>query len=274
MGTTPKASVQTIKKIESNVIMANTVWKKLNPSLDFRKCFHLRPTSSGITIVSTLPYAPMRGLVLENSKELNDLEDILTQLIEYLPNLDVPNYNFGLKKLKKFSIKINGVDKYFKERNNKKSYKEELVQALFIRNMILGKYKINDKPLAFVASEFTFQRAYKMDVLGYDGETLYIFEIKKDADMKSIKQVGDYVRAMQINVLSNPSCNCLNIFNNYPNCSITNSPQIKGICLLNATSIDSNISDIISMASSVNVAIWLYGSDIFIYQNDIPDDII
>ena len=51
--------------------------------LDFRSAFHLRPTSSGVTtVVSTLPFAPMRGL----TKIKND--SLLT-ILHTLNNLKV-----------------------------------------------------------------------------------------------------------------------------------------------------------------------------------------
>jgi len=132
--------VDSIKEVEEHAKKAKIIYdgflQRLNKSkqLMFRAAFHLRPTASGVTIVSTLPYAPMRG-----SKDFTseNLEGILSTLCEALLESD--------KDLMLSVMRKRG----FPERK-KQGFREEDAQAAFIRNVIINSFG----DFVFVASEF------------------------------------------------------------------------------------------------------------------------
>ena len=86
-----------------------------------RLSFHLRPVTKDITVVSTLPCAPMRGL---NGVKLEELDELLPKLksVIYCKNDDEI-----LEKLDSLG---------FRERTNVDSVREEDAQAFLIRDMI------------------------------------------------------------------------------------------------------------------------------------------
>ena len=60
-------------------------WKKNGgDEIEFRSCIHLRPTSSGVTVVSTMDVAPMRG----KPTCLGCLKEILSMLSEIITGSD------------------------------------------------------------------------------------------------------------------------------------------------------------------------------------------
>jgi len=53
---------KTVDAIAANAKAAQQVWKDFSADEKLKQIIHLRPTRSGVTIVSVLPYAPMRGI--------------------------------------------------------------------------------------------------------------------------------------------------------------------------------------------------------------------
>jgi hypothetical protein len=133
----------------------------------FRSFFHLRPTSSeNTTIVSTLPYAPMRGLP---KVKINSLIEKLNRLYDLINILKTTSREETEKIL---------IREGFKPRSP--AFREENVQASLIRNIISKKYS----DMIFIASEFELfdfgenHQTKRPDVLVYKNGVLYDIEIK------------------------------------------------------------------------------------------------
>ena len=163
----------------------NTIPQEKKDSL--RRHFHLRPTNSGITIVSTLPFSPMRGLT--DIKNKNDLLNKLNQIHDNIKKICSVNEGEASTILEEIG---------FSKRNVKKEqYIEEDIQALMIRSMskdenLRIKLKAKNK-IQFIASELIFEGGKnRVDVVGFDGVDLYLFELKKGRTTK-VDQVKRYV---------------------------------------------------------------------------------
>ena len=171
--------------------MAKEVWDAMAPEKQkvLKKYFHLRPTNSGITIVSTLPFAPMRGCtgIKTKTKLQNKLKDIFNKL----PILVGMDEKMAMEAIKDpelgFKLREEGYTK------------EESIQAIMINTMsndtnlkeVLGAH---DK-IRFVASELIISReddGGRIDIVGYDGKDIYFFELKKERTTK-VNQLSKYI---------------------------------------------------------------------------------
>lgn len=174
------------KKHIENARWASDVWNGIEKSKRdvLTKYFHLRPTSSGVTIISTLQTAPMRGISCNKPLELKKKLDDIFRKYPKITSDDDMKARAALKELN------------FKERSTGHNKLEEDVQAVFINSMgssgTLSKLLGSVGPIEFVASELIFEKGpYRIDVVGRDRKDLYFFELKKDRTLK-VKQVADY----------------------------------------------------------------------------------
>ncbi len=175
-------------KILQNTEMANAVWQNLTKEAqnDLNKYFHLRPTNSGVTIVSTLPFAPMRGFIATSRVALEAKLNEIFFNIEKLYSQDEGIVKETMKELG------------FKNRQgDSNALLEEKWQARIINNMSgdkLLKEKLNAKDnIRFIASEFIFEQGkHKVDIVGFDGNDLLFLELKKGRTTK-VDQVTKYV---------------------------------------------------------------------------------
>jgi predicted RNA-binding protein with PIN domain len=186
--------------------MATRVWNALENKEFIGKYFHLRPTGSGVTIVSTLPFAPMRGVDIKTELQLKDKLD---KIVADIPKISSVNINTALECLKKNGFKNRERENVLKEKlmrilnenltiflDDKKTASacieklgiktplEEHIQAIFINTMgsnnNLQRVLKSNGPIKFVASELIFESGKnKIDVVGFDGKSLYFFELKK-----------------------------------------------------------------------------------------------
>ena len=159
----------TVKKICTFSAIAKEVWDQFlqnhsRPDL-FRKYFHLRPTSQGITIVSTLPEAPMRGISTKNAEDLKNKLTLIDAALSKLVS-DDPS-------LRKEILTSLG----FKTRATQ-SRREEDAQAAFIRGMLSNDPMYEG--IQFVASELCLEKSNRFDVVGLKDDTLFIFELKRN----------------------------------------------------------------------------------------------
>lgn len=67
---------ETVNKIAQNAKTAQETWGDFSHDKKLCECFHLRPTASGIAIISILHFAPMRGITIKPNK----LKDVLTEI--------------------------------------------------------------------------------------------------------------------------------------------------------------------------------------------------
>lgn len=177
------------RTIINNARTASEAWAKLSKAHQdkLKKYFHLRPTQSGITIVSTMSFLPMRGLTAKP-----------VQIDEAL-NFLIKNFNkytqVDQDKAKDFLVNEE-CQFYFKSRSGA-SVLEENIQALMINTMSEDKNLSRALDLTnniqFIASELRFEmKAQRIDIVGYDSDDLYIFELKK-ARTSKISQLQSYI---------------------------------------------------------------------------------
>lgn len=218
---------------------------------EFLASFHLRPTSGErVTIVSTLPSAPMRGIscsLIELPMKLRELRDVLGKSSED-----------DQRKL------LKGLG--FEERKTR-NFREEDAQAAFIRNAIL-----HPNGMIFVASEFvlfgfedTKGETAKPDVLMYQDGVLYDIEFKnkrnapKEGDIRrsSISQAQYYAAHMNDSERIETYANCLYDF---PNAAIGTIKAVRGIAFVPKPAVKS-AGILEKAAKAAGVGLWEFGSD-------------
>jgi len=153
-----------------------------------RNYFHLRPTNSGVTIVTTLNDYEMRGV-----PSIKDAEKLLIWLEKIDKGYEVLT-SLNNEKKKKEIMKHLGFPKR-KNVNNRKL--EEKTQAIMINTMTKDKNLKGElsakNPIRFIASELIFEQGkHRIDIVGYDEQDIYFFELKKGRT-KAVEQVKDYV---------------------------------------------------------------------------------
>jgi hypothetical protein len=227
---------ETVKRIRKNAEAAKGIYeelcrdKRLAP--DFNMYFHLRPTSSGITIVSTLSDAPMRGMT--NVKK-GELEKILSALNDEIRSGDTGKVANVLHE--KYEVKKRKTKNAISEKS------EEEVQADFIK---LLSRQSGYEGIKFVASELMLNEKKRFDVVGIEGKTLYVFELKKGKDHNVMKQIAGYIE--QIDNKENKK-DFSDILSVYPNNAV-NFSEIKGVVV---TKRDGN-----ETKKENNVELWLW----------------
>ena len=148
----------------------------------FAKWFHLRPGSKNITIVTTHPCRPMRGIYVGKT--------IVKSAVEFLADCigdDGETINWD---------KIKGISKGFV--NKEFPFQADMINNLH-RNLNLKKL-IGARNLYFIASEVIFSRSdetrKKVDIVAHDGEgKIFFFEMKSPENKKDdpVEQVKKYI---------------------------------------------------------------------------------
>jgi Holliday junction resolvase len=184
------------------VKFAAEVWEKFkenNPNELVSKYFHLRPASSYVQLITTVPIEEFALTGFKCTTErgrvglINKLEDVNAALQKEKKS---PTTSFMKR------MGFNGTNKIHKTA-------EHLLQSNFI-NMLNGnsldkkKFEkdIKSSDLTFIASEFVIHKKGDgkkdiLDVIAYDGETLYMIELKVGAPYNGTKglreQIGRYI---------------------------------------------------------------------------------
>lgn len=225
----------TLKCLIDNTKIARSVIEELKLENSFFECFHLRPTANGITVVSTLPFAPMRGL---NTTSENDLLAKLNEIIEKFKKIRGENNDAAAEDILE---KIG-----FLKRKEKNDGREENIQAHFINGMIKNEPLYNG--IKFVASELTLNQSDRFDVVGFKDSCLYIFELKKDRDSKAFEQANNYVKFVQ-----NSKEDFLKVLSIHPHCKVDYFEVVKGIAILRYAH---NQKSMVSNTNGIDV--WYY----------------
>ena len=227
--------------------MAAEIWNNLpiENQDSLLRHFHLRPTNSGITIVSTLPIFPMRGLA--NIKDRNSLLNKLNEIHDNIKQICSTNGDKAITILKAIGFK--------KKEPTKDEYIEEDIQALMIRTMskdenLRIKLKANNK-IQFIASELIFEKGKnRVDVVGYDGVDLYFFELKKGRTTKvdQVKRYVDYYSdAKNLNILQE-------LLKTYPMNPVEKFQTIKGVMVMQyAENSDQNMWNRLATDNSIDI---------------------
>lgn len=240
-------NVSTVKRIGRRSAIAKEVltqYLKNNPSAElFQTYFHLRPTSKGITIVSTLPTAPMRGISVKNADEL---QNTLEQLGTLLPQLVDADFEQVVEALRPFG---------FKKRSTK-SFREEDIQATFIRRMMSHDPAYQN--IQFVASELTLERNKRLDVVGYrsSDDTLFLFEMKKGRKTAATTQVLNYREHIEKH-----REHFAEVFSVYPNFPVNGFSNIQCVTVMK---FDENSPTSVweNTVTAHDVAIWMYDREL------------
>ena len=234
---------RTVRAITNNAQISALVFSDFLKTIDtpqkFQKYFHLRPTSNGITIVSTLPDAPMRGI---SAKNADDLIVKLKSIHNTLAKLLSDDNEQVLETLKDLGFKKRG----------RKSLLEEDAQAAFIRGMIANESAYQG--IQFVASELNLEDKNRFDIVGYrpDNNTLYLFELKKGRTTAAVNQAARYCThvAEHKEVFEK-------LLSAYPNRSVGSFSEIKGIAVMEYAE-NSKDSTWNTNANQSGIEIWMY----------------
>lgn len=212
-----------IEVIENNTKIAAEQWNQFAleyADIDiFKKKIHLRPTSNGVTIVSTLDEKPMRGIHCAKTKVKETLKRINGLLISDKNLMDeFTKLGFQNKKIPNVLAE--------------EKYQAQMIAGMS-ENAALKKY-LGVENLIFIASEFVLlhdsnesndkARIDRVDIIGYDGKKrLFFFELKHplNGDVHAVEQVERYVKVYSeeknkkdmLNVLKEYPINSVNSVN-------------------------------------------------------------
>jgi hypothetical protein len=240
-------NVPAIRKIINNAAFALKIWSNFGPQgkvskNKFSQYFHFRPTTDGITIVSTLPFAPMRGISVSNS----ELKHTIDELMNCFPTLMGEDDKKALALLASFG---------FNKRTSGKHKLEEDRQAQMIRGMVNNESNYNG--LQFVASELIVEKTQnnrdcRFDIVAIKDKTLCLLELKKDRTTKAPEQVRRY---MDFYIKNEKAIRQL--LETYPNNPIKDYEQIKGIAVMRLSeNTKSKMWE--DLKKKFDVAIWFY----------------
>lgn len=210
--------------IIENAAIAKTIWNSFSRADEIIKYFHLRPTNSGFTIVTTLSGYEMRGRS-ETSKEglIKALEEI-SDKYRVLVSID--------EKKRKKAMKDLGFKKRVKRGIGHGIDLEEVIQATMINTMsddhnlakALGVQKVE-----FIASEVILKKG-RVDIIGFDrgAKILYLFELKKGRTLK-VEQALNYVKHYESKEVRGELENLLQV---YPINAVDEINKIKGVMVM------------------------------------------
>lgn len=242
---------KTSQQLNNNALYSQKIFslflRKLKEPTAFWRCFHLRPTSEGVTIVSTLPYAPMRGV----SVKLANLEG----------KLDIISENFNkIVSINEKQAKQQLCNLGFQERSLVDKTLEEDIQASFIRGMIDKEFAYDD--IQFIASELNLEDANRFDVVGIKKDCIYIFELKKERTTAVFQQVSKYID--HFNQYRNEF---FALLQNYPNLSlpITQIREIKGISVMKYAG-NSPLTKWEPLINQHQIDVWFYKESISFHK--------
>ena len=242
------------KRIIENAKKATELWEKLKKEDQnkLEKYFHLRPTQSGITIVSTLSFLPMRGLVV-TSNRLSAALNFLTKNYQRITKTDEDD-------AKKFLINKNNAF-FFKSRSGT-SILEEDVQSTMINTMSddsnLSTKLNRSSKIKFVASELRFQQGkHKVDIIGYDKEDLYLFELKRarTSKMEQLTNYLEYYNNKHLGFLRD-------LLKNYPINPVKDFNQIKGCMIMQYCEDKKTRDDLKNKAKSLKINLLFFNSSL------------
>lgn len=250
------------KKIIEYAKMATSVWKEFAKDDDNKKIknyFYLRPTQSGINIITTLDGYEMRGLKKSRKKYLTKGKELLKKLqlikkdYKKIVALDVKTRNKSMEELG-FSCRSG---------SGEKSKLEEKTQAIMINTMSdddnLKKSLKAKKKIQFVASELIFEQGKnKVDVVGYDKKDIYMFELKKSRTTK-VDQVANYVKYYK---KKKNSQILKELLANYPINPVKKYTDIKGVMVMEYADNSIDEQKWKNLAKQHNITILFYSSSL------------
>jgi len=231
-----KFNKETVRKIATNAKLAQEAWGDFAHNEKMHECFHLRPTASGVTVISTLPYAAMRGISLNAANLKPMLNEILVNI----------NVLLGVDDDKSLML----LDNWNFKRRKSSGFMEENAQALFIQGMILKQEMYEG--IDFVASELVLaDSSSRFDVVGYKNDTLYIFEMKKDRAIAGLAQTAEYAKLANDN-----KSHYLEVLKNYPHCPVNDFSNVRSIAVMRYAA--NSAAQLVNRAREAGVGLWFY----------------
>lgn len=183
-----------LDSIIENALKAKEQWKKFAEQHkeveEFKKKFHLRPTKSGVTIVSTIQEKPMRGKKVGRT--------VVKKWLDELYNLTMSNKS---QEEKMHALTQLNFQEKTKSSNKRKEefYQAEMIEKMSDNQSLKDFLEVDE--LIFIASEFILydkseiSNRERIDIIGYDGKSkLIFFELKTpDSNDKPIEQLKKYI---------------------------------------------------------------------------------
>jgi len=153
-----------------------------------KKYFHLRPTQSGVTLITTLSFLAMRGK--DKLRTVEDIGKVLKIIAARYKEVTQDDDEMA----KQVVLEILGIHEGSRDHEKDLEYD---IQARMIKHMSedsnLARVLDSDREIKFIASELIFEQGpNRVDIVGFNGKTLYFFELKKDRTSK-VEQVKEYV---------------------------------------------------------------------------------
>lgn len=208
--------------ILENAIIAGRVYDNLAD--EQKKClekFHLRPTQSGITVVSTLPYAAMRGVDVTTEAALKTkLEGLAAAYPQIMADDEEAAGNYLITQFG-FQLRTHKTEELLEE-----DFQARMINFMHHSNLAKLMGLPAGRTIRFIASEFIFEQGNnRIDIIGFDGEIVYLFELKKDRTRK-VKQVRDYV-----DYYTSPAkvATFVNVLRSYPINPLPNLPDVPTV---------------------------------------------
>ena len=158
----------------------------------FTKWFHLRPVADSVTIVTTHPDRPMRGVSVSKTK--------LKEAIEFLDDCIATDGNtIDWKKIEAAGYNVGKGFERGRE-NAEFPYQAKMINGLQDNRQLIET--LGAQNLYFTASEVVFRRGHdggqeKIDIVAHDGAgRVFFFEMKapENDNDKPVEQVNEYLK--------------------------------------------------------------------------------
>ena len=191
--------MSTLDQIIANAKFAKNAVIELEPKLKNRELlweqFHLRPTSTGITVVSNNLRYPMRGVSVGTDALEGLLLDLDGEAVRLLGAglLDADQRARLGEIMERLGFQTR--EEAEKEAAGPRVELLEHVQARFISGMIRGGAEYAG--IRFLASELILpdadaEKQGRFDVVGYKDGTLYLFEIRRERETEAYDRLARY----------------------------------------------------------------------------------
>lgn len=243
---------ETLSTLEGQIQNAEQLWTY----------FHLRPTTAGVMLVSTLPYAPMSAALCSK----DDLADKIQLVDGKMGALvtDKPDYPKMVEEVKAMG---------FGHAASAGGPPLAADQAAFITGMNQREDAYGE--LNFITSEFVVPKVdatggYHFDVLAYYDEALYFCEITKVRSKSALTEMGRYMT----DVYKNQEEFLKKLFAVYPltapgtvGIDLAGFHRVQGLVLMPEAEIVR--VDWQSIANEDNIETWFY-KPAFVFRKYLP----
>lgn len=208
-----------ISKATQDIVIA---YKKTSPHIynRFSMFFHLRPRANDVTIVSTHPDCPMRGISISISK-------VATTMAQMADCINTENGTVDWTRIQK----LTGEAFVTGHQNQEFFYQMNMINNMESNQRLKALLQVDN--LYFTASEVIFSRGKeerkRIDIVSHNGMgKVFFFELKAPENIKDdpISQVKGYLKLYGKGGIKNQIFE--EIMANYPQNPITNITEYAG----------------------------------------------